>query len=250
MSDLDNIPRPDLVLLSGSRAYGFLSPLSDWDYLVFGSRMTFFETLFDLREHHWPEHTDVIWASPLTQNNLRRSICFAQVAQENKPGFFRYILRQIYPSGHFPTYAEAQAETAKARQENIRKYSDNPKALCYIVTNFACQRAKFLRLHMPETKKDFATQIPDRSLATLLRLGETWVSEIEEALRQPPWPEIGELDQEIGRYVFQYGLSRPEDLEAKIKAGTIEGHPAWEDVIGWANLLDFRQKELALWQSS
>ena len=52
---------------------------------------------------------------------------------------------------------------------------------------------------------------------------------------------MAETDQEIVAYVRQYRVTHPEQLEAAIRAATIEGHPAWEDVIARTSLIQYRE---------
>lgn len=61
--------------------------------------------------------------------------------------------------------------------------------------------------------------------------------------------EVADTDREILTYVRQYRVTRPEQLEDAIREGTMDGHPVWEDVIDWTNLVGYREKLLLL-QSS
>jgi hypothetical protein len=56
--------------------------------------------------------------------------------------------------------------------------------------------------------------------------------------------KMAELDREIARLAAQYGARSPDDIERKIREGTIPGHPAWEDAIRWEGLEEFRLKLL------
>lgn len=56
--------------------------------------------------------------------------------------------------------------------------------------------------------------------------------------------ELAITDKEIATYARQYGVPTPQALEEKIRKGEIEGHPAWEDLIDWTNLIAYRDKLL------
>ncbi len=58
--------------------------------------------------------------------------------------------------------------------------------------------------------------------------------------------EVQEVDRGILEYVRRYGVIRPDQLESAIRDGKVEGHPAWEDVIDWTNLLEYREKLLTI----
>ena len=66
----------------------------------------------------------------------------------------------------------------------------------------------------------------------------------QEAARAWLEREPRETDQEIMAYIRQYTVRTPEEIEEKIRAGRIEGHPAWEDSIAWSNLLTYRDRLL------
>ena len=40
----------------------------------------------------------------------------------------------------------------------------------------------------------------------------------------------------------RYNVSSPEELSARIQAGQIYSHPAWEDLIEWEHLNAYRQE--------
>ena len=40
----------------------------------------------------------------------------------------------------------------------------------------------------------------------------------------------------------RYHVSTPEELKARIEAGSIYSHPAWEDLIEWEHLNAYRQE--------
>ncbi len=58
--------------------------------------------------------------------------------------------------------------------------------------------------------------------------------------------EMTETDGEILTYVGRYHVTTPEEVEEGIRAGRIEGHPAWEDLIDWVNLNQYRQQLLII----
>ena len=58
--------------------------------------------------------------------------------------------------------------------------------------------------------------------------------------------EMAETDCEILAYVGRYRVTTPEEIEEAIRTGRIEGHPAWEDLIDWANLNQYREQLLIL----
>lgn len=58
--------------------------------------------------------------------------------------------------------------------------------------------------------------------------------------------EMIETDCEILEYVGRYRVTTPEEIEKAIRAGRIDGHPAWEDLIDWLNLNQYREQLLVL----
>lgn len=56
--------------------------------------------------------------------------------------------------------------------------------------------------------------------------------------------ELGEIDRDLGAYTQRYATSSPEGLEALIRSGMLEAHPAWEDRLAWANLIGYRNRLL------
>lgn len=184
---------------------------------------------------------DISWGSKRKRIELYRSLCFCQIVDERRNGFFKYLLKQIYPDGKFPNYTEAQIETAWSRVRNLDKFSNEPEVLQTIMANLAHQHSKFLGLPLPASKKDLVKDIKDWSVQNLMQLGERWVQEIEREVNSPKWVEVDKVNQEIVAYTFKYGVSKPEQLEEEIKKGSVEGHPAWEDVVEWTNILEYRQ---------
>ena len=57
--------------------------------------------------------------------------------------------------------------------------------------------------------------------------------------------EIENVDLEIQMYRDTYHVTTAKELEAAIRQRTVEEHPAWEDLIGWENMLDYRRKLVA-----
>lgn len=56
--------------------------------------------------------------------------------------------------------------------------------------------------------------------------------------------ELAKTDQEIAEYIQKYGVSSPEMLEKRISDRSVDGHPAWEDLIDWSNLQEYRKELL------
>ena len=56
--------------------------------------------------------------------------------------------------------------------------------------------------------------------------------------------ELAKTDQEIAEYIQKYGVSSPEMLEQLISDKRIDAHPAWEDLIDWSNLQEYRNELL------
>ncbi len=56
--------------------------------------------------------------------------------------------------------------------------------------------------------------------------------------------ELAKTDQEITQYIQKYGVSSPEMLEHLITDKREDAHPAWEDLIDWSNLQDYRNELL------
>ncbi len=68
---------------------------------------------------------------------------------------------------------------------------------------------------------------------------------LQEALEMWLFNKIAEVDHKIAKISQRYGAASPDDIEALIRTGTIEGHPAWEDAIRLEGLLEYRGK---LWK--
>ncbi|PSR21463.1 MAG: hypothetical protein C7B45_10565 [Sulfobacillus acidophilus] len=58
--------------------------------------------------------------------------------------------------------------------------------------------------------------------------------------------ELAETDREIISYVRKYRVVHPEQIEQAIRDGRLDGHPAWEDMIDWMNLIAYREQLLTL----
>ncbi|KLU60180.1 hypothetical protein CEB3_c36110 [Peptococcaceae bacterium CEB3] len=173
----------ELVLLSGSRATGHITKFSDWDYLVFAGKFrTYVDTFCQLESLHPDEEVHVVWASRKKQFELYRSLCFAKVVS-GKPGFYEYILTQVYPEGKFPTFCEAQILTAESRLDNIQKLWHKPEAVKLITTNLAHQHAKFLSLELPASKENLVDCISNwDDMELVLGRARIWVDEIRREL--------------------------------------------------------------------
>lgn len=65
-----------------------------------------------------------------------------------------------------------------------------------------------------------------------------------EALKAWVLGELARLDGEIAQMVVKYGARSPDEVEEKIRSGTLKGHPAWEDAIRWEGLEEHRSKLL------
>ena len=76
-------------------------------------------------------------------------------------------------------------------------------------------------------------------------LGVPESSLLQEALEAWLLKKIAEIDQRIVVIAQQYGTESPDGIEALIRDGTIDGHPAWEDAIRLEGLQEYRHK---LWQ--
>ncbi len=84
------------------------------------------------------------------------------------------------------------------------------------------------------------------TLAQLSReLGVPESTLLQEALETWLFKKIAEIDQRIVVIAQQYGTESPDGIEALIRDGTIDGHPAWEDAIRLEGLQGYRHK---LWQ--
>ncbi len=58
--------------------------------------------------------------------------------------------------------------------------------------------------------------------------------------------ELAETDREILGYFRKYRVVAPKQVERAIRDGRLNGHPAWEDIIDWMNLLAYREQVLRL----
>ncbi len=54
--------------------------------------------------------------------------------------------------------------------------------------------------------------------------------------------ELINVDLEVQQYLDTYHVSTPAELEEAIRQHAVEEHPAWEDLIGWENMEDYRRK--------
>ena len=54
--------------------------------------------------------------------------------------------------------------------------------------------------------------------------------------------ELINVDLEVQQYRDIYQVSMPAELEQAIRQHAVEEHPAWEDLISWENMLDYRRK--------
>ena len=54
--------------------------------------------------------------------------------------------------------------------------------------------------------------------------------------------ELINVDLEVQQYLDTYHMSTAGELEQAIRSGQVGEHPAWEDLIGWEVMEDYRQK--------
>lgn len=169
------------ILLSGSRATKLTSRFSDWDYLVFTDTYLEFAYLrIFLRQRHYPIETHVNWGNERTDEELYRSLCFSKLIY-SWDTFYSYLLNKIYPEKVYPTYQESQNLIARGRLQNVYRFFSeaNYKALQPVTTNLAHQRAKLLKLPMPEQKEDLVTILNWDEATEVYTFAEACVSDIE-----------------------------------------------------------------------
>ena len=65
-----------------------------------------------------------------------------------------------------------------------------------------------------------------------------------EAVRVWATQKLCDVTRTIAEIAENYDAQSPDDIEAKIKQGVLEGHPAWEDAIRWENLGEFKENLL------
>ncbi len=58
--------------------------------------------------------------------------------------------------------------------------------------------------------------------------------------------ELRLIDLDIADLQDRYDVASPDELKAKIDAGDIYSHPAWEDMIEWENLTAYRTQLIQL----
>ena len=54
--------------------------------------------------------------------------------------------------------------------------------------------------------------------------------------------ELINVDLEVQQYLDTYHVSTPAELEQAIRQHAVDEHPAWEDLIGWETMEDYRRK--------
>lgn len=58
--------------------------------------------------------------------------------------------------------------------------------------------------------------------------------------------ELRLTDMDIADFQDRYDVTVPEELKAKIESGDIYSHPAWEELIEWENLAQYRARMVQL----
>jgi hypothetical protein len=61
---------------------------------------------------------------------------------------------------------------------------------------------------------------------------------VERSLREYLKAKLRTARAEIHEVEGRYGVKKPEELEQRIREGTVEEHPTWEELIEYENLLD------------
>lgn len=65
-----------------------------------------------------------------------------------------------------------------------------------------------------------------------------------EALQAWVLSQLARSGGEIAHLVAKHGARSPDEIEEKIRSGSVEGHPAWEDAIRWEGLQEYRLRLL------
>lgn len=62
----------------------------------------------------------------------------------------------------------------------------------------------------------------------------------QDAIRAWVEKEVDLIDHAVMELAWKYGVHSPDEMEEKIRAGKIDGHPAWEDAIKWENMEEYK----------